>query len=239
MGRDGRPNEPASAMAKHQEPEELLKRHRGDHKEINRRDPLRMIAKEGFPGNGRPCLGTMYFDTVDWATSMPMSNSPWILGPPERVLKAHSSDQVANLLIDPRSATERAGLPSPVSGEPHSVPAHDRLGPDDGYGIQDARKAAIKPNEQNPIGPTQIQSTRRAPSKHGQLMAQNHNFGLKPRSRLEAVAQQADAKEGNCDHQSRLCCDSPTAANRPDGVFGSDSRFFAGGGLDGTAPMNE
>jgi hypothetical protein len=42
------------------------------------------------------------------------------------------------------------------------VPAHDRLGPDDGYGIQDARKAAIKPNEQNPIGPTQIQSKWRA-----------------------------------------------------------------------------
>src|ERR1017187_11025117 len=81
---------------------------------------------------------------------------------PERVLKAHSSDQVTNLLIDPRSATERTGLPSPVSGEPHSVPAHDRLGFDDGYGVQDARTAAIKPNEQNPIGPTQIQSTWRA-----------------------------------------------------------------------------
>src|ERR1019366_6342753 len=81
---------------------------------------------------------------------------------PERVLKAHSSDQVANLLIDPRSATERTGFPSPVSGEPHAVPAHDRLGPDDGYGVQDARTAAIKPNEQNPIGPTQIQSTWRA-----------------------------------------------------------------------------
>jgi hypothetical protein len=35
-------------------------------------------------------------------------------------------------------------------------------------------------------------------------MAQNHNFGLKPRSRLEAVAQQADEKEGNCDHQPQL-----------------------------------
>jgi hypothetical protein len=142
---------------------------------------------------------------------------------PERVLKAHSSDQVANLLIDPRSATERAGLPSPVSGESHSVPAHDRLGPDDGYGIQDARKAAIKPNEQNPIGPTQIQSTRRAPSKHGQLMTQNHNFGFKSRSRLEAVAQHADEKQGNCDHQPQLCCDSPTAATPPDEVFGSDN----------------
>ena len=58
---------------------------------------------------------------------------------PERVLKAHTSDQVANLPIDPRSATERTGLPSPVSGEPQSVSSHDRLGPDDGYGVQGAR----------------------------------------------------------------------------------------------------
>jgi hypothetical protein len=29
MGRDGKPNQPASAMAKHQEPKERLKRHRG------------------------------------------------------------------------------------------------------------------------------------------------------------------------------------------------------------------
>src|ERR1700687_1945893 len=98
---------------------------------------------------------------------------------PERVLKAHSSDQVANLFIDPRSATGRTGLPSPVSGEPHSVPAHDRLGPDDGYAVQDARKAAIKPNEQNPIGPTQIQSTWRAQSKNVQLMRQNTHLGSK------------------------------------------------------------
>ena len=126
--------------------------------------------------------------------------------------------------IDPWSATERTGLPSPVSGEPHSVPAHDRLGPDDGYGVQGARNAAIKPNKQNPIGPAQIQSTWRAQSKHAQLMTQNHNFGFKPRSRLETVAQHAHQQQGNCDHQPQLCCDSSTATTLPDGVFGSDNR---------------
>jgi hypothetical protein len=53
-------------------------------------------------------------------------------------------------------------------------------------------------------------------------MTQNHNFGFKSRSRLEAVAQHADEKQGNCDHQPQLCCDSPTAATPPDEVFGSD-----------------
>src|SRR5471030_1968594 len=150
-----------------------------------------MIAKEGLPGLQRPTLPRHHvfrhrrlgnLDAELEQLTMDLGRSP------ERVLKAHSSDQVANLPIDPRSATEWTGLPSPVSGEPHSVPAHDRLGPDNGYGVQGARKAAIKPNEQNPIGPTQIQSTWRAQSKHVQLMTQNHDFGFKQRSRLEAVA---------------------------------------------------
>src|ERR1700681_4652360 len=127
MGRDGGPNEPAAAMAKHQEPEELLKRHRGDHKEINRRDPLRMVAKEGFPGLQRPTLPRHHvfrhrrlgnLDAELEQLTMDLGRSP------ERVLKAHSSDKVANLLIDPRSATERTRLPSPVSCKPHSVPTH-------------------------------------------------------------------------------------------------------------------
>jgi DtxR family manganese transport transcriptional regulator len=55
-------------------------------------------------------------------------------------------------------------------------------------------------------------------------MTQNHKFGFKPRSRLEAVAQHAHQQEGNCDHQPQLCYDSSTAATPPDGVFGSDTR---------------
>src|SRR6266404_7379824 len=73
-------------------------------------------------------------------------------GAPEWVLKAHSLDQVAHLFGDPRSAPGRTRLPSPVSGETHSVPSQDGLGPDDGYGVKDARAATIEPNEQSTIG---------------------------------------------------------------------------------------
>jgi WD40 repeat protein len=51
------------------------------------------------------------------------------------------------------------------------MPAHDCLGPDNRNGIEDERKAPIKPNEQSAIGPTQTQSTSRTPSKHVQLDA--------------------------------------------------------------------
>ena len=142
---------------------------------------------------------------------------------PERILKTHSSDKVAHLFPDPRSATERTRLPSPVSGEAHSVPTHNSFGPDDGYGIKNARKATIEPNEQGAVGPAQIQSTWCALSKHVQLMTQNQKFSVKPPSRLEAIAHHADEKESDCDHQRRSCSDSRTAATPADGVFGSDN----------------
>src|ERR1700730_2001205 len=49
--------------------------------------------------------------------------------------------KVAYLFADPRSAPERTGLPSPVSGKAHSMPTHDSLWPDDGYGVKNARTA--------------------------------------------------------------------------------------------------
>ena len=119
---------------------------------------------------------------------------------PERVLKTHSSDQIAHLFADPRSAPERTGLPSPVSGKTHSMPTHDSLGPDDGYGVKNARTATIEPNEQSTVGPTQMQSTWRALLQDIELMPQYQDFGFQPPSRLEAVAQHADEKEANCNH---------------------------------------
>jgi hypothetical protein len=86
----------------------------------------------------------------------------------------------AHLFVDPWSTTETSRLPSPVRREAHSMPAHDGLGPDDRYGIEDARKATIKPNEQSAVGLTQIQSTWRTPSKHVHLMPQHQDLGFKP-----------------------------------------------------------
>ena len=48
---------------------------------------------------------------------------------PERVLEAHSSDKVAHLFVDLRSATERAGFPSPERTEAFAMPTRDRFRP--------------------------------------------------------------------------------------------------------------
>jgi hypothetical protein len=44
-----------------------------------------------------------------------------------------------------------------------------------------------------------------------ELMPQDQYFGFQPVSRLEAVGQEADKKEANCDHQPQSCSDSVTA----------------------------
>ena len=84
---------------------------------------------------------------------------------PERVLKTHFSDQVAHLFADPRSTPKRSGIPSPISGKTHSMPTYNSLGPDDGYGVKNARTATIGPNEQGSVSPMQIQSAWRAAAK--------------------------------------------------------------------------
>src|SRR5262245_54647664 len=91
---------------------------------------------------------------------------------PQRVLEAHASDQVANFFSNPRSSPAWAGLPSPVSGKAHSMPSHNGLGSDDGYGIKDARAATIEPDEQSTVDPPQMWSARRLPLQNIELMTQ-------------------------------------------------------------------
>jgi hypothetical protein len=67
------------------------------------------------------------------------------------------------------------------------MPTHNSLGPDDGYGVKNARTA---------------QSAWRALLQDIELMPQYQDFGFQPPPRLEAVAQHADEKDGNCEHLS-------------------------------------
>jgi hypothetical protein len=117
-----------------------------------------------------------------------------------------------------------ARFPSPVGGEAHSMPTHDGLGPDDGYGVKNARAATIKPDEESAVDPTQMQSTWRTLLQDAELMPQHQDFGFELPSRLETVPQHADQKKAN--HQPQSCSDSVTAATPADGVFGTDRCAF-------------
>ena len=58
-----------------------------------------------------------------------------------------------------------------------------------------------------------------------ELMPQDRDFSFEPLARLEAVAQHADEKKGNCHHRPGSCSDSVRAATQADEVFGTD-RFI-------------
>jgi hypothetical protein len=139
------------------------------------------------------------------------------------VFKAHSSDQVAHLFADPRSAPERTGLPSPISGKARSMPTHNRLGSDDRYRVKYARAATIEPDEQSAVDPAQMQSAWRPLLEDIELMPQDQDFSFQPPSRLEAVPHHTDEEEGDCDHQPQSCSDSVASVTPADWVFGSDN----------------
>src|SRR5262245_30744479 len=124
-------------------------------------------------------------------------------GAPQRVLKARSSDQVAHLLGDAGTTSRRAGPPPPIGGKALPMPAHHGLGPDNGYGIKDARAAPVEPYEQSSVGPTQMQPAVRCRLLQDvQLMPQDQDFGLQPLSRLETAAQHTKEQKADCDHSA-------------------------------------
>jgi hypothetical protein len=77
--------------------------------------------------------------------------------------------------------------------------------------------------EQSTVGPTQVHSSG-ALLQDNELVPQYPYFGSQPPPRPEAVVQQPDEKQANCDHQPQSCFDSVAVATPADGVFGSDTR---------------
>src|SRR5690349_865302 len=101
-----------------------------------------MIAKKALPGLQWPISPRHHVDRHRGLGDLDAELEQFAMdlgGAPKRVLRTHSSDQVAYLFADPGSAPAWTGLPSPISRETHSMPTHDGLRPDDGYGVKDAR----------------------------------------------------------------------------------------------------
>jgi len=121
-------------------------------------------------------------------------------GAPKPVLQTHSSDQVAYLFADPRSATQGTRLPSPVGADALSMPTDDRVGPDNGYGVKDARVATIEPDEHGSVDPAQMHSMWHALLQDAELMPQYQDFGFQSPSRLKVNAQHAHEKDADCNH---------------------------------------
>jgi hypothetical protein len=72
------------------------------------------------------------------------------------------------------------------------MPSHDRVGSHNGDGSDGVRDQPIDQDKDQAIQATQSHALRRLPSKNAQLMAEDENFSLEPRPRLEPRRDDSD-----------------------------------------------
>src|SRR5947199_4682029 len=84
---------------------------------------------------------------------------------PESVCAAHLANERAQLHQDLRSANTVARPPAPIRPKAGTVPANDRLRPDNRNRVKDGGKPAIEPNKQRTIGIVEVRSFQRPSEK--------------------------------------------------------------------------
>jgi hypothetical protein len=70
---------------------------------------------------------------------------------PQRIVDAHPPDQRAQVRVDLRPASKRAGFPTPIPTEASPMPTDKGFGPDDRDRFQDRWKPSIQLDQEQPI----------------------------------------------------------------------------------------
>src|SRR5712672_4378191 len=81
---------------------------------------------------------------------------------------------------------------SAVATKTCTMPAHQRLGPDDRDGLEDRRIPSIQQNEEQAIGVHQLGPTASLSPQHDQLMPERGVLRFKSTCRLERRGQQPE-----------------------------------------------
>src|SRR5262245_10804382 len=141
----------------------------------------------------QPCDGgpprTMYFETVDCATSKPSINSsPWIRDAPHfgfsLLIRRIRSRNSRAILGRPASPPR---FPAPERRETSTMPAKDGLRLNDMRRTKQAWPEPGQPHHQGPVTAAQSNARRRTPQSDVELMAKEQVLGLKSARRLEEV----------------------------------------------------
>jgi hypothetical protein len=166
-------------MAEQDEPVEQPERDRRDDEQVDRGNPVGVVAKKSPPALAR-------------------RTSPRA---PQRVGKADLMNEISNVLADRRTPCPTLRPPAPIGSKPRAMPAYDRLGPQDCERAQHARPQSIEPDEQQPITARQARPPGSGSPQDVQLMAEKQNLGLKPRSRHQPRSRHHDKQaEDLTDH---------------------------------------
>jgi hypothetical protein len=102
-----KPQQPPPFVAENNKCKEQLERNRRDHEQIDRGNALGMIVEEGLPGLQRPALAGHHVERnsrLGDPDAELEQLAMHLCGAPQRILEAHSSHQVAQLLSDARTA---------------------------------------------------------------------------------------------------------------------------------------
>src|SRR6266487_6988562 len=126
--------------------------------------------KASHPWEGGQDRLTMYFATLDSATSKPSFMDT--RGAPQWIVNAHPPDQRAQVRVDLRSASKGARFPPPISPEAGPVPAHQGLRPDDRDGLEDRWKPSIQHDQEQAIPIRELDAAAHPPLQHNQLMSE-------------------------------------------------------------------
>jgi hypothetical protein len=103
------------------------------------------------------------------------------------------------------------------------MPSDDRLGSDNGNGIQHRRKQPIEPHEEQSIGCRQFRLRGNAPAQHVQLMPQHDDLSFQPHLRLERRGQ--DMEEQTQEHSHTGSAYLILFLRPVDGVCGRDTHL--------------
>src|SRR5262249_15047710 len=82
---------------------------------------------------------------------------------PQGIVKAHLPNQHAQVRVDLRPASERAGFPTPVPTKARPMPTHEGLGPDDREGLEDRWKPPIKLDQEQAVPIGELDATANPP----------------------------------------------------------------------------
>jgi hypothetical protein len=222
MARYLKPQQLSPAMTYDQERKQPFKRHRRDHAQIDRGDRIGVVAQKRLPAlRWRLRPRTMYFDTVDWATSKPSVNSsPWI---PQRIVPAHPLDQISQAAVNPWPSWSPSGFPAPKGPETRPVPAENRLGLHDLDRSEEVRSGPNHPCQNRPIDAAQSQARWRLPQSDIELVAKQNILQFKPSAWLAQIRDYGCDGVQNLKHHLSRCDDSARAReSTPDGISGKD-----------------
>src|ERR1700757_3634877 len=104
---------------------------------------------------------------------------------PQRIFRVHPPNQRAQVRVDLRSTSKRAGFPTPVLTEAGPMPTHEGLGPDDRDGLQDRWSPSIQQDYEQAIPVRELDAAAHFPPQHDHLMPERRVLCLKSALRLE------------------------------------------------------